>query len=100
MYIRSALVTLSVILLTIVSLTQSFLLNEKVACIEDKLFDWTEAINEYFAENAQAKNTFLIVCGLFMDIMVLTQFIRFAFYGKSWRFPLAMLAFYFFRAML
>ena len=52
MYIRSALVTLSVILLTIVSLTQSFLLNEKVACIEDKLFDWTASINEYFAENA------------------------------------------------
>ena len=46
------------------------------------------------------RNFYLILCGLFMDIMVLTQFIRFALYGKTWRLPMAMLGFYFFRALI
>lgn len=91
---------MSVTLLTVVSLTQSFLLNEKVACIEDKLFDWTSQVNNYFAENIKMRNFYLILCGLFMDIMVLTQFIRFALYGKTWRLPIATLGFYFFRALI
>lgn len=82
------------------SLTQAFLLNEKVACIEDKFFEWTADINQYFHENRGVKNVYLVICGLFMDIMVLTQFYRFALYGKSWRLPIAMLSFYFFRAFV
>ena len=67
-------------MLTIVSLNQSFLMREAVACMEDRFFDLTAGINHYFAENRGVKNAYLIVCGLFMDIMVLTQFYRFAIY--------------------
>ncbi|CDW72690.1 UNKNOWN [Stylonychia lemnae] len=100
MYIRIVLIILSIILLTVVSLSQSFLLNEKVACMEDRLFDLTEGLNSYFAQNDRMRDAFLIICGLLMDIMVLTQFYRFARYGTSWRLPIAMFAFYIFRALV
>lgn len=58
--------------LTIVTLTQSFLLAENIACIEDKVFNITGSLNDYFASNQTAKHVFMIVCGLLMDIMVLT----------------------------
>lgn len=71
-----------------------------MACIEDRLFDATEHLNTYFAENTEMRNAFMIICGLFMDVMVLTQFYRFAKYGTTWRLPIAMFAFYIFRATI
>lgn len=72
MYIRVALIILAITMLTIVSLSSTFLLSEHVACIEDKMFNMTERLNTYFAENLEMRDAFMIICGLAMDIMVLT----------------------------
>jgi hypothetical protein len=45
---------------------------EEVACVSDKIFEWTTSINNFFRDNVGAKNAFIIISGLFMDIMVLT----------------------------
>lgn len=87
-------------MLTIVSLTSSFLINEEVACIEDRLFDATEDLNKYFGDHPEVRNAYMIVCGLFMDIMVLTQFYRWTRYGTTWRLPMCMFGFYSFRSIV
>jgi hypothetical protein len=86
--------------LTVVTLNQNFLMTSPVACIEDKLFTWTASVNEFFKETPAAKHAYMIICGLLMDVMVLTQFYRFAIHGTTWRFPLAILMFYIFRGIL
>ncbi|CDW84832.1 surfeit locus 1 family protein [Stylonychia lemnae] len=82
------------------TLTQSFILSENIGCIEDKVFKLTSSLNEYFSDNQPAKHVFMIFCGLLMDIMVLAQFYRFAMYGTTWRFPIALLMFYILRALM
>jgi hypothetical protein len=87
-------------MLTVVTLTQSFLVTEHVACIEDKIFTWTTAINQFFINSPPAKHAYMIICGLLMDIMVLGQFYRFAMHGTTWRFPMCLVMFYAFRALM
>jgi hypothetical protein len=57
--------------LTVITLTQSFIISESVACIEDRVFNLTTKLNHFFERNEKAKFTFMIICGLLMDIMVL-----------------------------
>ena len=99
-YIRLSVILLMLGMLTVVTLTQSFLVTEKIPCIEDKVFMWTTIINDYFAANPVAKHVFMIICGFLMDIMVLTQFYRFSMHGTTWRFPMALIMFYFFRFII
>ena len=80
--------------LTMVALEQNLLMSDRVACLDDKLFDITTNLNNYFAQHTSAKHAFMIICGLMMDIMVVVSFYRFALYGSTWRLPLAMLVFY------
>ena len=80
--------------LSLATVTQSFIVSDNVACFEDKFFDATEQLNKFFTYNVAAKNAFMIVCGLMMDIMVLTQFYRFAFFGTTWRLIIALMTFY------
>ena len=42
----------------------------------------------------------MIICGLMMDVMVVTLLIRFCFYGTSWRLVLALGTFYSCRAII
>ena len=63
--------------------------------VEDKVFEATASINDFFAEHVQAKNAFLIICGLTMDILIVGQIIYFLFYQDSWRWMFAMIMFYF-----
>jgi hypothetical protein len=86
--------------LTIIMLSQSFLMSENVACITDRIFEVTTPINNFFASNILAKHILMIVCGLFMDIMVITTFLRFCFHGTSWRLIIALVSFYGFRALI
>jgi hypothetical protein len=86
--------------LTVITLTQSFLVSENVGCIEDKIFNMTENLNKFFQQNEKAKFAFMIICGLMMDVMLLVQFYRFGMYGTTWRFPLTILMFYLLRAMI
>lgn len=75
-------------------------MTEKVKCLDDKLFDWTTDINNYFAEHIDAKHGFMITCGLMMDIMVMVSFYRFALIGSTWRLPIALTLFYLTRAII
>jgi hypothetical protein len=81
-------------------LSQSFLRSEDVDCLEDSLFNWTTSINDYFHTHDLQRNFFMIVCGLMMDIMVVTILVRFCFYGTSWRIIIALGSFYLFRAIV
>lgn len=99
-YIRISLMVVILGFLTVVTLTQSFLVSENIACIEDKVFNLTSKLNEYFSENYAAKHAYMIICGLLMDVMVLSQFYRFGMYGTTWRFPIALLMFYILRALI
>ena len=74
-------------------------MTDVVSCFEDKLFDMTTGLNNYFAQNVNSKHAFMITCGLMMDIMILTSFYRFALYGSTWRFVIAMFTFYGVRAL-
>ena len=69
-------------------------MSDRVQCIDDKLFDATANLNNYFAQHKSAKHAFMIICGLMMDIMVIVSFYRFAIKGSSWRLPLALFVFY------
>lgn len=86
--------------LTIATLSQDFLMAERVHCIEDKFFVWTKPLNTFLTDNIPLKHAFMIICGLLMDIMVLVSFYRFALKGSTWRFPLSLLMFYVFRGIM
>jgi len=75
-------------------------MSENVGCITDKIFEMTASINNYFATNVTQKHIFMIICGGMMDVMVITTFCRFCFYGTSWRLILALIVFYGFRAIM
>lgn len=68
-----------------------------IECIEDKSFTSTEAINQYFLAWPWARNTFLIICGAMMDILIVSMFIYFLLFQESWRWLVAMALFYFTR---
>ncbi len=58
--------------MTVAALGGAFLVADPIECIEDRVFDFTAGLNNFFAEKKAAKFTFMIVCGLMMDVMVLT----------------------------
>jgi hypothetical protein len=95
--IRTSIVVLFSLLMTGAALGGAFLVADPIACIEDRIFDFTAGLNTYFATHQSAKFTMMIICGLMMDIMVLTQFYRFAMFGSSWRFLICLASFYIFR---
>ena len=68
-----------------------------IECIEDKSFIYTGGINQYFLARPWARNTFLILCGAMMDILIVSMFIYFLLFQESWRWLLAMAMFYFTR---
>lgn len=95
--IRTSIVVIFSIMMTGAALGGAFLVADPIACIEDRIFDLTAGLNDYFATHVSAKFTMMIICGLMMDIMVLTQFYRFAMFGSSWRFLICLATFYIFR---
>ena len=87
-------------LLTVASLTQSFLVADHVKCIRDTSFEFTQGLNNYFAMNPSVKHGYTIFCGLLMDTMVLFLLFRFAFYGKTWRLIATLFVFYLVRLII
>lgn len=87
-------------LLTFTMLSQTLLMSEQVDCMRDVLFEHTASLNNYFAQNQPAKHILMVYCGLMMDVMVLTALYRFAFYGTTWRLPMAFVCFYGLRACI
>lgn len=94
---RTSIVLVFTLVMSLASLGGAFLVTDQIACIEDRVFDSTAAVNSFFATHKSAKFTFMIICGLMMDTMVLTQFYRFAMYGTTWRFLICIAAFYILR---
>ena len=84
-------------LTTYVSFSSDFLPEKSVRCIEDVVFEVTAEINQFFQDHMYWRNIFIITASSCMDIMVLTQFARFAFYGTTWRLPICLLMFYLLR---
>jgi len=91
---RTSVVLVFTLLMILASLGGAFLVTDPIACIEDRVFDSTAAVNAFFATHRSAKFAYMIICGLMMDIMVLTQFYRFAMYGTTWRFLICIGTFY------
>lgn len=57
----------------IVAMTTPAILPDKdVNCYMDRLFDWTSGANRYFNSHHGGAHAFMIVSGLFMDILVLS----------------------------
>ncbi len=94
---RTSIVVVFTVFMTLAALGGAFLVADPIDCIEDRVFDFTAGLNEFFYTHQQAKFTFMIICGLMMDIMVLTQFYRFAMFGTTWRFLICIGFFYIFR---
>lgn len=97
MIMRTSIVGVFTVLMSLAALGGAFLVADPIECIEDRIFDFTAGLNTFFATHQSAKFTFMIICGLMMDIMVLTQFYRFAMFGTTWRFLMSIAAFYIFR---
>ena len=95
-----AVVIIILAVLTFVALESSLIMSPELDCIQDKIFDLTSNLNNYFAQHIAAKHTFMIICGLMMDIMIIVSFYRFALKGSTWRFPIALLIFYGVRFMV
>ena len=83
-----------VALLSVTSLTQTFLPAEDIECIEDKLINWSHSLNNYFASHILIRKVLMRIGGLLIDGMVLTMLVRFALYGKSWRIIIAFVMLY------
>jgi hypothetical protein len=58
--------------MTVAAVGGAFQVTDPIECIEDRVFDFTAGLNKFFALNKAAKFTFMIICGLMMDIMLLT----------------------------
>lgn len=87
-------------LASLTNLSSAFLQNKTVECLRDVLFEWTTIFNNYFKDNIIEKHVFMIICGAMMDLMTFVMFIKFSFYGNSWRFPLCAIIFYSIRSIV
>jgi hypothetical protein len=96
---RTAIIVAFTLVMTLAALGGAFLVADPIECIEDRIFQATAVFNNFFATHETAKFTFMIICGLMMDTMVLTQFYRFSMFGTSWRFLMCLGTFYVFRCI-
>lgn len=80
--------------LVLITLFSSMLPQEKVECLQDSFFIWTEPLNAYFASNEVQKRAYMIISAALVDVMLLVQFCRWSIFGKSWRFAIALTYFY------
>ena len=82
------------------TITAMVLPTMETQCMWDGLFELTKNLNGYLATNPTVKNGLLIVSSILVDFQVLFITIRFVFFGKSWRAPIAMFSFYCFRGFI
>lgn len=67
---------------------------ERVDCLEDSFFIWTDTINKYFSTNLHVRYTLMILFGLMSDTLLITQLFKWSAKGRTWRFPIALLMIY------
>ena len=73
---------------------------EGVDGIVDRTFQWLDPVNQYFREDLSRRNALEIFCGLMMDLIQLTQFYRWIWYGTTFRIWVASITFFIVRALV
>ena len=63
-------------------------------CLRDYTFIWTESVNRYLASHYDMTNRYIIFCSFLMDFMVVTTFICWLIYWKSYRMIIAVPLFF------
>lgn len=92
--IKASISSVVVVILLLVCTFPSLMPMDKVLCIEDNVLRWTGAANKFFTDNVFIKKSIMIILGIFVDLLVLTQFYLWTFKGKSWRYAIAISAVY------
>lgn len=82
------------------SLTGMALPQTETSCLWDALFSFTSDLNDYFAHNEFQRHLLLIFSSALIDFQLLYLTVRFVISGNSWRTPIALFSFYFFRALV
>ena len=67
---------------------------KKVECMEDYAQDVTVNLNTYLGANIETKKALMITSSISCDIVTLAMFIVWTVYGRSWRFPIAIVFVY------
>lgn len=65
-----------------------------VDCIEDKLFNVTTGVNNFFSEHLVFKKIVMIFSSLLVDIYVLTSFLNYVLFSKSTKFLFSLVSVY------
>jgi hypothetical protein len=73
--------------------------NAKDKCIVDKLFDLTEPLNKYVHVNVLFRRALMLISSFIIDTSVISLFIGWAMYSRSWRGLFSVGIFYFFRGV-
>lgn len=71
-----------------------------VECMEDRLFNASKPINDYFRENLIYRNGLLIVSSMCIDLSLIYTLTIWVLYGKSYRFLVSLCLFYGLRSLI
>lgn len=91
------------ILIVILIATINFLNNytkSSPECIGDLVFDLSSPINDYFSDNPDIKNSFVILSSFFLDVNLSIFMVIFILWGSSWRALILASSFYGLRGSL
>lgn len=69
-------------------------------CIVDLVFELSSPINDYFADNPDVKNFFVILSSFFLDVNISVFMVIFILWGNSWRALIFASSFYALRGFL
>lgn len=67
---------------------------EHVKCMRDGFFTMTEYLNTYFVQHSTAKKVIIGVLAGVLDLGLILQLFLWTAYGKSWRYPMAVVMMY------
>jgi len=69
-------------------------------CLRDQTFIWTASINAYLAANRDLTDRYIIFCSFLMDFMLITAFVLWFLYWKSFRLLIAYMLFFGIRGVI
>ena len=69
-------------------------------CLRDQTFIWTAPLNAYLAANRDLTDRYIIFCSFLMDFMLITAFVLWFLYGKSFRLLIAYMLFFGIRGVI
>ncbi len=69
----------------ILELIKQASLPQKNICIIDYLFELTTGINRFFASDKEARHAFLIISSAMMDLLVISLYVHYVAYARTFR---------------